>query len=68
MVLLFYPSPVSPKGEKLMPPETKVALLWTITTVITQQAPFPFGKGGGIGPFPSSSPPLSLALRVIFYI
>jgi len=61
MIGSFYPSPVSPKGEKLIPPETNVALLWTITTAITRPAPFPFGKGGGIGPIPSSSPPLSLS-------
>ncbi|MBI5823744.1 MAG: hypothetical protein HZB18_06930 [Chloroflexi bacterium] len=54
-----------------MPLETKVALTWkinnrithqarlaewTITKPITQQAPFPLGKGGGIGHIPSSSP------------
>jgi hypothetical protein len=36
------PSPVSPKGEKLIPPETKVALLWTITTAILISSPFSF--------------------------
>jgi hypothetical protein len=35
------PSPVSPKGEKLIPPETKIVLLWTITLAITRPAPFP---------------------------
>jgi len=43
------PSPVSPKGEKLIPPETKIALLRKINITINQLAPFPFGKGGGIG-------------------
>jgi hypothetical protein len=41
------PSPVSPKGEKLMPPETKIALLRKINITINRLAPFPFGKGGG---------------------
>jgi hypothetical protein len=48
-----------PRWEKLIPPETKVALLWTITTAIAQPAPFPLGKGGEIGP--CSSPPQSLS-------
>jgi hypothetical protein len=46
IMLSFYPSPVSPKGEKPMPPETKIALVRKITTAITRPAPFPFGKGG----------------------
>jgi len=45
---LANPSPVSPEGEKLIPPETKVDLLWKINTTIMRPAPFPFGKGRGI--------------------
>jgi hypothetical protein len=43
-----------------MPPQTKVAMLRKNTTAITRPAPFPFGKGGGIGhiliSFPFSFP------------
>jgi hypothetical protein len=53
-----------------MPPETKVALIWKITTAITRPAPFPFGKGGGIGPILISSPfssPLYLDPNFAYY-
>jgi hypothetical protein len=39
---------MSPKGERLTPPETKVALLWTITIAITRSAPFPHRPRMGI--------------------
>jgi hypothetical protein len=42
------PSPVSPKGEKLKP-SSNDTLSWKTVTVINRPAPFPFGKGGGIG-------------------
>ena len=55
MMVSFYPSPVSPKGEKLKPSSNE-ALIWKTITIINQPAPFPFGtpqgcfaKGGGIG-------------------
>ena len=35
-------------GEAKIP--TNQALTWKIVTAINQPAPFPFGKGGGIGP------------------
>jgi len=42
-------------GERLKPPETKIALPWKITTAITRPAPFPpfdrlragLGRAGG---------------------
>jgi len=49
MMVSFYPSPVSPKGEKLKPSSNE-ALIWKTITIINQPAPFPNGKGGGIGP------------------
>ena len=48
MMVSFYPSPVSPKGEKLKPSANE-ALTWKTITIINRPAPFPFGKGGGIG-------------------
>jgi len=39
-----------PKGGSQNPPQTQVALQWKVTTNINRQAPFPLGKGGGIGP------------------
>lgn len=55
---------MSPKGEKLMPPQTKVALLRKITTAITRSAPFPHrprmgiweGRGDRLNPILISSP------------
>ena len=51
------PSPVSLRYGMLRDPprgrsrsSLNKTLLWKINKSITQQAPFPFGKGGGIGP------------------
>jgi len=48
MMPSFYPSPVSPMGEKLKPSSNE-ALTWKTITIINRPAPFPNGKGGGIG-------------------
>jgi len=58
------PSPVSPKEEKPDPSLTYLTLLWKIVTVVTRSAPFPFGKGGGIGPSRAHKPTIKPNQRV----
>ena len=38
------------QGGEAQPPQTQVALPRKVITPINRLAPFPFGKGGGIGP------------------
>jgi len=42
------PLPSPPRGRSSNPPQTK-HFPWQIVTTINRPAPFPFGKGGGIG-------------------
>jgi hypothetical protein len=44
------PLPSPPTGRSQNPPQTQVALLQKVINPINQPAPFPSGKGGGIGP------------------
>ena len=51
--LLILPLSRLPQGGEANAPQTKVNLPQKITTTITRPAPFPFGKGGGLGSFRS---------------
>ena len=57
------PSPVSPKGEKLNP-SSNHTLNWKPVIAINRPTPFPFGKGGGIGPSHPRKPPISPLQRL----